>query len=132
MKIDQGPFFSRHMLIYSVIGALCASLDYLIFFCSLELLGKENYVAAHTIGYMTGTGVSFYANAKFNFKVANNYISRIITFFSVATSGLIISMIFIYFLTGIVGLPAIVSKAVSMILILFFQFYINRSKTFRV
>ena len=125
-------FFSRNrqFILYCVIGASGVTLD----FCIYSLLLKTaalNYQAANAAGYASGTLLSFFLNAHYNFKTRDWLALRLFSFCTVALLGYAASAGTLYLLVAQLGLDKYLSKLVTLAVVVALQYNLNRLISFR-
>ena len=123
-------FEKKQFLLYCVIGMSGVALD----FGTYSLLVKANvlnYQAANAVGYSSGTLLSFIMNARFNFRVTDKIPLRLISFFSVAFLGWLVSAGLLYLLIGRFGFDKYLSKIATLFVVLLLQYNLNRLFSFR-
>lgn len=120
----------RPLIIYGIIGALSAGLDFVIY---LFLTGyfSINYLVANVISVHCGIICSFILNRQFNFKIKDKTIMRFMSFYGVGLFGLTLSFCFLYLLVDIVNINTITSKLVTIIIVALVQFILNKTITFK-
>lgn len=121
---------NRQFLLYCVIGASGATLD----FGTYSLLLKTrllDYQAANAIGYASGTLLSFILNARFNFRVTDRIVQRLVCFFGVALLGWTISAGLLHLLIGDCGFNEYLSKLATLVVVMLVQYNLNRWLSFR-
>lgn len=120
----------RHLILYGLIGSFSAGLDFVVFWC-LSQGAKLPVLAANSISVLVGITVSFCLNRTFNFKVKDRTARRFLIFLSVGLAGLCLSNLILWVGVGPLQLPKVVSKLLSIVLVVFFQFLLNKYVTFR-
>ena len=121
---------NRQFILYCVIGASGVTLD----FCIYSLLLKTaalNYQAANAVGYASGTLLSFFLNAHFNFKTRDWLALRLFSFCTVALLGYAASAGTLYLLVARLGLDKYLSKLVTLAVVVALQYNLNRLVSFR-
>ena len=124
----------RHVLAttfvrYCIIGLISVCCDLAIFLFLNE--AGFYYQHANIIGYMSGTVLSFTLNRKYNFKVHDNALRRLLLFFFASGVGLSFSTLYLYTLVDLMSQPSIWSKISSLVFVLLIQFGLNKFITFR-
>ena len=120
----------RQFLLYCVIGASGVTLDFGIY----SLLVKTrllDYQAANAAGYSSGTLLSFILNARFNFRVTDKIPLRLLSFFSIAFLGWLVSAGLLHLLIGRFDFDKYLSKLATLIVIVLLQYNLNRLLSFR-
>lgn len=120
----------RNLIIYGIIGALSAGLDFLVFFILTNTL-SINYMPANIFSVLCGITNSFFLNRAFNFKVKDKLLKRMLIFFSVGFSGLLMSSALLYIFIERISLTEIPAKLLSIVLVVLIQFILNKYITFK-
>lgn len=81
---------------------------------------------------MVGITTSFILNRNYNFKVKDHTVKRFAMFLTVGLCGMILSNIILWFCIDICLMGTLISKLLSIILVVFMQFLANRYKTFNL
>jgi putative flippase GtrA len=121
---------NKQFLLYCVIGASGVTLDFGIY----SLLVKTrllDYQAANAVGYSSGTLLSFILNARYNFRVTDKILLRLISFFSIAFLGWLVSAGLLLLLIGRFGFDQYLSKFATLIVVVLLQYNLNRLLSFR-
>jgi putative flippase GtrA len=90
-----------------------------------------DYQAANAIGYASGTLLSFILNARFNFRVSDRIVQRLVCFFGVALLGWSISAGLLYEFIGNWHCNKYLSKLGTLVVVVLVQFNLNRWFSFR-
>ena len=120
----------RQFLLYCVIGASGVTLDFGIY-SLLVKAGLLDYQAANAVGYSSGTLLSFILNARFNFRVTDKIPLRLISFFSIAFLGWLVSASLLHVFIGRCGFDKYLSKFATLIAVVLLQYNLNRVLSFR-
>lgn len=120
----------RHLILYGIIGSLSSSIDFLIFTILVQIIHFP-YIAANCISVLGGITTSFLLNRNYNFKVKDKMKLRFTVFLTVGLVGLLLSNIILYTCIEIFALESIFSKLLSIVLVVFFQFLLNKYVTFK-
>ena len=121
----------RHLILYGIIGSFTASLDFLVF--TLLIRGLNfNYLVANCISVLVGITTSFYLNRTYNFKVNNKTAQRFSIFLAVGLTGLLMSNFILWVGIDKLHFNKSITKLASIVLVVFFQFLLNKFVTFRV
>lgn len=123
-------FLNKQFLLYCIIGASGTALDFSIYSLLLGS-GMQNYQVANAISYASGTTLSFILNARFNFRVTDRILQRMICFFGVAFLGWLMSAALLHLLIGHYGFNKYASKLVTLMLVVLLQYNLNRLISFR-
>jgi putative flippase GtrA len=121
---------NKQFLLYCVIGASGVTLDFGTY-SLLVKTGRLDYQAANAIGYASGTLLSFILNARFNFRVTDKIPLRLISFFSIAFLGWLVSAGLLHLLIGRLGFDKYLSKFATLIVVVLLQYNLNRRLSFR-
>lgn len=119
----------RHLALYGVIGCCSSTLDFLIY--SLLLRIGLHYLAANGISVLTGITSSFLFNRRYNFKVKDHAKRRFVIFLNVGLCGMVLSNIILYICIDLLAINKLISKLLSIVLVVGFQFIINKYVTFK-
>ncbi|HEY5345949.1 MAG TPA: GtrA family protein [Verrucomicrobiae bacterium] len=122
----------KQFLLYCVIGASGVLLDFGIYLLLVQTKAINlNYQAANAVGYASGTLLSFSLNSRFNFRVTDKIALRLASFFSIALIGWLLSAALLQLLIGHYGLGKVVSKVVTLFIVVLLQYNLNRRISFR-
>lgn len=121
----------RHLILYGIIGSFTASLDFLVFTLLTRVL-DINYLVANCISVLVGITTSFYLNRNYNFKVSDKTAQRFSIFLAVGLTGLLMSNIILWVGIDKMHINESITKLASIVLVVFFQFLLNKFVTFRV
>jgi len=138
MKIDERNIFNqypplkkyRELIIYGIIGGFSASLDFCIF-SLLTNVFSMHYLIANIISVTIGICNSFYFNRKFNFKVKDKTYKRLVLFYVIGISGLLLSSFLLWLFSNYLILNAIVAKLITIPAVTILQFTMNKYISFR-
>lgn len=120
----------HHLILYGIIGSFSSGLDFAIYTLLIKVVGMQ-YIAANCISVLAGISTSFLLNRNYNFKVKDSTTRRFSIFLTVGLCGLLFSNIILYTCIDILDMNKIVSKLLSIVLVVFFQFLANKYVTFR-
>jgi len=121
----------RNLILYGIIGSCTATLDFLIF-TGLTLWTSIHYIIANIISCSTGILCSFQLNRKYNFKVTDHTFRRMVIFFSVGIFGMFLSSVILHFCIDNMHWEELVSKLMSIVIVVIIQFFMNKYISFRV
>lgn len=121
----------KELFLYGIIGAGCASLDFVVYTLTLHLLGSDQLLFANGLGVVCGIMTSFTLNRKYNFKVKDKAAQRFVTFFLVGMLGLGISSCLLLTLVSYLGYNELVSKLITIAVVSIIQFLLNKTITFK-
>lgn len=121
----------RNLILYGVIGCFTATLDFVVFTILSRYAGLH-YQLANCISVLVGITASFFLNRTYNFKVKDKTVRRFSFFLTVGLCGLMLSNIILWVGIDKMGENSSVVKLLSIVLVVFFQFLLNKYITFRV
>ncbi len=113
-----------------MIGCLSSSLD----FCAYTFLVKVadvRYFLANCISVLVGISVSFCLNRQYNFKVKDKTARRFVTFATIGLCGMMLSNIILFICIDKLTIDQLVSKLLSIVLVVVTQFLLNKYITFK-
>jgi len=118
----------RTFIIYSLIGASGATLDFVVFsFLSNHIF----YVYANAISVSLGICNNFIWNYFLNFKVRTRFWLRFLSFYSVGIIGLATSSLLLWIFISKLAINPLISKFITIFVIVILQFSLNALITFR-
>ena len=120
----------HHLVLYGIIGSFSSGLDFLIYTFLVQLVGLQ-YLVANCISVVAGISTSFYLNRNYNFKVKDHTKRRFSIFLTVGLCGLVMSNLILYLCIDNLGMDKLISKLLSIVLVVFFQFLVNKYLTFK-
>ena len=120
----------HHLVLYGIIGSFSSGLDFLIYTFLVQLVGLQ-YLVANCISVIVGISTSFYLNRNYNFKVKDHTKRRFSIFLTVGLCGLVMSNLILYLCIDNLGMDKLISKLLSIVLVVFFQFLVNKYLTFK-
>lgn len=127
MKVKELIVKYRELILYGLIGGLCASLDFGVYtVLSLWI----PFLWSNIISVHCGIFCSFVLNRNFNFKVKDNTGKRFLSFYLVGLAGLGLSELLIFILTDKFEWHYIVAKLLTVVVVALFQFAMNKLITF--
>ena len=118
------------LILYGIIGCLSSGLDFCIYTFLVRIIGM-NYLLANCISVVVGITTSFTLNRKYNFKVTDRTFRRFAIFFTVGICGMLLSNLILYVCIDKLMMDNIVSKLLSIVLVVRVQFLINEFVTFK-
>ena len=128
IKIKELYSRFRELILYGVIGGLCAALDFGLYtLLSLWI----PYLWANIISVHAGIFASFYLNRNFNFKVKDKTTVRFASFYVVGLSGLALSELLLFLLAEKGGWDHLLTKLLTVIVVAIYQFLLNKYITFK-
>ena len=120
----------HHLILYGIIGSFSSALDFAIYTILVQVFGVH-YLVSNCISVLAGISTSFTLNRNYNFKVKDKTTRRFSIFLCVGLCGLLLSNVILYTCINIFELNKIVSKLLSIVLVVFFQFLVNKYLTFK-
>ena len=120
----------HNLILYGIIGSFSSGLDFAIYTVLVQVLGVH-YIVANCISVVAGISTSFILNRNYNFKVKDKTGRRFGIFLCVGFTGLLLSNLILYTCINTFALNKIVSKLLSIVLVVFFQFLVNKYFTFK-
>ena len=120
----------RNLILYGMIGSFTASLDFLIFTTLTQWLDVY-YIISNVISCSTGILCSFLLNRKYNFKVTDHMARRLLIFVSVGVLGLFLSSVLLRIFIDSFHWNELLSKLLSIAIVVLFQFLLNKYISFR-
>ncbi len=120
----------HHLILYGIIGSFSSGLDFAVYTVLVQVFGVH-YIVANCISVVAGISTSFILNRNYNFKVKDKTGRRFGIFLCVGFTGLLLSNLILYTCINTFALNKIVSKLLSIVLVVFFQFLVNKYFTFK-
>lgn len=120
----------RNLILYGIIGSCTATLDFLIF-TGLTQWSPIHYILANVISCSTGIMCSFLLNRKYNFKVTDHTMRRMVIFFFVGVFGMFLSSVILHFCIDDMHWDELISKLASIVIVVIIQFFLNKYISFR-
>lgn len=120
----------RNLILYGIIGSCTATLDFLIFTALTQGLNLY-YIIANIISCSTGILCSFLLNRKYNFKVTDHTARRLLIFVAVGLTGMLLSSLILRITIEQLQWNELLSKLVSIVIVVLFQFILNKHISFR-
>lgn len=120
----------RNLILYGIIGSCTATLDFLIFTALTQGLNLY-YIIANIISCSTGILCSFLLNRKYNFKVTDHTFRRLLIFVVVGITGMLLSSLILHITIEQLQWNELISKLVSIVIVVLFQFLLNKHISFR-
>lgn len=129
-KIISSLYFRFHdIILYGIIGTFSSGLDFIIYSLLVKYIIPQ-YIIANCMSTICGIVTSFILNRNYNFKVKDKIKRRFSIFLAVGLCGLFLSNVILYVFIDVLGIDKFISKITSIILVVFFQFMINKYFTF--
>lgn len=120
----------RNLILYGIIGCCSSGLDFLLYTLFVSVFGWH-YILSNCISVLAGITTSFTLNRNFNFKVKDKTRKRFAIFLTVGLCGMMLSNLILYVCISMMSLNKIISKLLSIVLVVFFQFLVNKYVTFK-
>ena len=120
----------HHLILYGIIGLFSSGIDFAIYTLLVQVIGMQ-YIMANCFSVLGGITTSFILNCNYNFQVKDNIKRRFIIFLSVGLCGLMLSNFILYACIDFLDMNKIISKLLSIVLVVFFQFLVNKYLTFK-
>lgn len=121
----------HYLILYGIFGCISAGLDFVIF-TLLVKTGGLGYIISNCISVLAGIITSFLLNRSYNFKVKNHTTRRFVIFLTVGLCGMMLSNVILWICIDKIMMDKIIAKLLSIFLVVFFQFLLNRYVTFRI
>ncbi len=121
----------RNLILYGIIGSLSSFLDFCVFTVLTSVVGLY-YLLANCISVLVGITTSFLLNRAYNFKVKDKAKKRFVIFLTVGLCGLMLSNLILWIGIDKMRINESVTKLASIVLVVGFQFLLNKFVTFRV
>lgn len=120
----------RNLILYGIIGCCSSGLDFVLYTIFVQIFGLY-YILSNCISVLCGITTSFILNRNINFRVKDKTEKRFAIFLTVGLCGMLASNIILYLCIDVLNIDNIVSKLLSMVLVVFFQFILNKHITFK-
>ena len=120
----------RNFILYGIIGCFSSGLDFLLYTLFVNVFGWH-YLMSNCISVLAGISTSFVLNRTYNFKVKDKTKKRFAIFLFVGLCGMLLSNLILYSCIGVMQMNKIVSKILSIVMVVFFQFLLNKYVTFK-
>lgn len=120
----------RNLILYGIIGSFTSGLDFCVFTVLSRFL-DVHYLLANFISVLVGITTSFVLNRTYNFKVKDRSKQRFVIFLIIGLCGLCLSNLILW-----IGIEQLyenknIVKLASIILVVGFQFLLNKFVTFK-
>lgn len=120
----------RDLILYGIFGCCSSGLDFLLYTLFVTAFGWH-YIISNCISVLAGISLSFTLNRNFNFKVKDKTKQRFSLFLTIGLCGMILSNIILWCCIDEFHVNKIISKILSIVLVVFFQFLLNKYITFK-
>jgi putative flippase GtrA len=118
-------------LLYLVIGGSATGIDVAVY-AVLTAIADTSPLIANTISVGIAIVYSYLINAFLNFRVRDRLFLRLVSFVVVCVGGYFISTTMIWFLTDVWLLGPLISKVLTLPVVIVFQYCLNKRVTFGV
>lgn len=119
----------RNLILYGVIGSCTATLDFLLF-TALTRWTDVYYIAANVVSCSLSILCSFLLNSKYNFRVTDHPVRRMISFFSVGIAGLFLNSFVLHLCIEDLLWENSAAKLTSIVITVLIQFLLNKYISF--
>ncbi len=120
----------RNLILYGIIGSFTSALDFAVFTMLSKYIGIH-YIVANCISVLIGISTSFALNRSINFKVKDKTGKRFLIFLTVGVCGLLLSNVILYVGIDMLSGDELIVKLASIVLVVGFQFILNKFITFK-
>lgn len=120
----------RNLILYGIIGSFTSALDFAVFSMLSKYFGIY-YIVANCMSVLVGISTSFALNRSINFKVKDKTSKRFLIFLTVGLCGLLLSNLILYVGIDVLNGDKLIVKLASIVLVVGFQFIINKFVTFK-
>ena len=120
----------RNLILYGIIGSFTSALDFVVFTMLSKYIGIH-YIVANCISVLIGISTSFALNRSINFKVKDKTGKRFLIFLTVGVCGLLLSNVILYVGIDMLSGDELIVKLASIVLVVGFQFILNKFITFK-
>jgi len=129
-KLKELLIRQRNLILYGIFGSISASLDFVTYYLLTELCGIY-YLTSNVMSVFVGIITSFLLNRAYNFKVEDKVVKRFLMFITIGITGLAVSSGILYVLIDKLLLNTLLSKVLSIGLVVIIQFVLNKYITFK-
>lgn len=123
-------FKFRNLILYGIIGCCSSGLDFLLYTLFVYVFGWH-YILSNCLSVLAGISTSFTLNRNFNFKIKDRTTLRFGIFLTVGLCGMMFSNFILWVCISKLALGKVISKLLSIVLVVFFQFLLNKYITFK-
>ena len=120
----------RNLILYGIIGSFTSALDFAVFTLLSKYIGIH-YIIANCISVLVGITTSFALNRSYNFRVKDKTGKRFLIFLMVGLCGLLLSNVILYVGIDMLSGDELIVKLASIVLVVGFQFILNKFITFK-
>lgn len=129
-RTKQFTLSHRQFILYCLIGLLGIVIEAVTFAIAFDLLKWDKF-AANFLSVFTSASHNFLLNFHFNFKVRNHILYRYAKYMVFASFGFAVSTLILAVCTSLLGLDTYFAKGISICVVVFVQYNLNRIITFR-
>ncbi len=115
---------------YGIVGVLGLLVDMGVFYIMNKKL-NINYVFSNIISSSLAVIHNFVLNSYFTFKMTDKKLNRFFRFYLIALGGMVISTGLLVLFIDILGIENMLAKFISILLVAFIQYFLNKNFTFR-
>ena len=119
----------RHFILYGIIGATSAGLDFVAF--SILCYATVNYQIANVISTHLGIFCSFLLNRHFNFKIKDRFLKRFLSFYVIGLVGLALTWLLLFVSVELLSINELIAKLIAIFAVAVVQFFLNKFITFK-
>ena len=120
----------RNLILYGIIGSFTSALDFAVFTLLSKYVGVY-YLVANCISVLVGITTSFSLNRSINFQIKDKTGKRFLIFLTVGLCGLVLSNLILYVGIDMLNGDELFVKFASIVLVVGFQFILNKFVTFK-
>lgn len=130
-NITSNIFQKFHdIILYGIIGCFTSILDFCVFTVLSKYVGVY-YLLANCVSVLVGITTSFTLNRAYNFKVKDKTKQRFFIFLTVGLCGLCLSNLILWVGIDKLQFNKTITKLSSILLVVGFQFLLNKFVTFK-
>lgn len=122
--------FDKQFLLYGVIGASGALLDFLLYLLLIHATPLAPAIATF-LSVSVAIVSNFFLNSRFNFKTKDHKLFRLANFYAIGIFGAVLSGLIIYSLFNVFGIDPTLSKLLTIIPVVLLQYFLNRKYSFK-
>ena len=120
---------AKYASAYLIIGLMAMAIDLGLYFLLYNGFGW-NPILATVVSVAVAIIFGFLGNQRYNFKVNDNILKRFISYASINSVGMVLSILFIYVFNTKLGFNANIVKVLSLGVIVTMQYLMNRIISF--
>ena len=123
--------FLRQLLTFSGVGLVAAVAHYGVLIALVEGFGMAPVIAT-LWGFLAGAGVSYYLNRRYTFRSDRPHRAAAPRFLAVSVGGFLLNGIVMWVLNESWGVQYLIAQVIATLIVLSWNFSVNRLWTFRV